>query len=128
MPHAMTIPHTGGPDVLIRQTKTVAKPGPRDVLIRNYATAVNYIDTIIRRGEMPDGMMPALPHTPGVEGAGVVDAVGVVVKSFRPGDRVAWMGPIGAGAMVHTRSSASLTSPAWRTTISRRPPRSPSTP
>ncbi|MEM9626165.1 MAG: zinc-binding dehydrogenase [Pseudomonadota bacterium] len=96
MPYAMMIPHTGGPEVLERQTKAVSEPGTADVLVRNHATAVNFIDTIIRRGEMPDGMMPELPHIPGVEGAGVVEAVGAEVTTLKPGDRVAWMGPIGA--------------------------------
>ena len=46
---------------------------------------------------MPEGMMPSLPHVPGVEGAGVIEALGDGVEGFTVGDRVAWMGPIGAG-------------------------------
>lgn len=41
--------------------------------------------------------MPELPHVPGVEGAGVVEAIGDGAEGFTVGDRVAWMGPIGAG-------------------------------
>ncbi|MEM9630730.1 MAG: quinone oxidoreductase [Pseudomonadota bacterium] len=97
MSYAMLIPETGSPEVLIRQERLVKAPGKGEILIRNHAGAVNFIDTIIRRGEMPEGMMPELPHVPGVEGAGVVEALGEDVREFAVGDRVAWMGPIGAG-------------------------------
>ena len=97
MPYSIEISHTGGPEVLVRQNRSVPVPDTGEVLIRNKATAVNFIDTIIRRGEMPEGMMPSLPHVPGVEGAGVVEALGNGVTGFSIGDRVAWMGPIGAG-------------------------------
>ena len=97
MSFAIVIPETGGPEVLQRQERTLPSPGAGEILIRNYAGAVNFIDTIIRRGEMPEGMMPALPHIPGVEGAGVIEALGAGVEGFALGQRVAWMGPIGAG-------------------------------
>ncbi|WP_422048806.1 quinone oxidoreductase family protein [Shimia sp.] len=97
MPYAIELPHTGAADVLTKVACAPQSPKPNEVLIRNHAAAVNFIDTIIRRGEMPDGMMPDLPHVPGVEGAGVVEAVGEDVAQFAVGDRVAWMGPIGAG-------------------------------
>ncbi|NOC83562.1 zinc-binding dehydrogenase [Ruegeria sp. HKCCD6428] len=41
--------------------------------------------------------MPDLPHVPGVEGAGIVEALGEGAEGFCVGDRVAWIGPIGAG-------------------------------
>ncbi|NOD77639.1 quinone oxidoreductase [Ruegeria sp. HKCCD4332] len=97
MSYAIEITRNGGPDVLRKSDRAVPQPAPGDVLIRNHAGAVNFIDTIIRRGEMPEGMMPTLPHVPGVEGAGVVEALGEGVEGFAMGDRVAWMGPIGAG-------------------------------
>jgi len=98
MGYAISIPRAGSPEVL----ETVALDAPAAVpaghaLVRNRAAAVNFIDTIIRRGEMPAGAMPGFPHVPGVEGAGVVVAVGEGVARVRPGDRVAWMGPIGVG-------------------------------
>ena len=95
--HRVVIPETGAPDVLRQQEAAIPTPGAGEILIRNHAGAVNFIDTIIRRGEMPEGMMPALPHVPGVEGAGVVAGLGDGVEGFALGDRVAWMGPIGAG-------------------------------
>lgn len=97
MSYAIEITRTGGPEVLTKVPCDTPQPGVGEVLIRNHAGAVNFIDTIIRRGEMPEGMMPALPHVPGVEGAGIVEAVGDGVTGFVIGDHVAWMGPIGAG-------------------------------
>jgi NADPH2:quinone reductase len=97
MSYAIEITRTGGPEVLTKVPCDTPQPGVGEVLIRNHAGAVNFIDTIIRRGEMPEGMMPALPHVPGVEGAGIVEAVGDGVTGFLIGDHVAWMGPIGAG-------------------------------
>ncbi|MBD0864693.1 MAG: zinc-binding dehydrogenase [Rhodobacteraceae bacterium] len=97
MSYAVEITKTGGPEVLAKVSSDIPQPSAREILIRNHAGAVNFIDTIIRRGEMPKGMMPDLPHVPGVEGAGIVEAVGDGVDGFAIGDRVAWMGPIGAG-------------------------------
>lgn len=97
MPFAIEITQTGKPDVLCKANRATPTLGAGEILIRNKAGAVNFIDTIIRRGEMPERMMPDLPHVPGVEGAGVVEALGAGVEGFSVGDRVAWMGPIGAG-------------------------------
>ncbi len=98
MPFAVEITQTGKPDVLRKTNRAIPSLDAGEILIRNKAGAVNFIDTIIRRGEMPEGMMPDLPHIPGVEGAGVVEALGARVEGFSVGDRVAWIGPIGAGA------------------------------
>ena len=97
MAYAVQIPETGTPEVLQRIETDIPDVPAGMVRIRNHATAVNFIDTILRRGEMPDGMMPSLPHTPGVEGAGVIDAVGDGVLGLEPGDGVAGRGPLGAG-------------------------------
>ena len=86
----------GGAEVL--ELQPVGRPTPRrgEVLVRNHAAAVNFIDTLVRRGAMPPGSVK-LPHVPGVEGAGVVDAVGEGVTSLSAGDPVVWIGPVGAG-------------------------------
>ena len=97
MNYKVSISKTGPPDVMKLVEYEIPSPGKGDILVRNYATGVNFVDTIIRRGEMPEGMMPELPFTPGVEGAGVVEAVGESVTSVQVGDRVAWMGALGAG-------------------------------
>jgi NADPH2:quinone reductase len=64
------------------------------VLVRNTAVGLNYIDTYHRSGLYP---MP-LPFTLGMEGAGVVEAVGPKVKEFKTGDRVAYAAPVGSYA------------------------------
>ena len=87
MPYAMLIPQTGSPEVLVKQTRPVPTPGAGEILVRNRAAAANFIDTLIRCGDMPEGMMPALPHVPGVEGAGTIEALGEGVKGMATGDR-----------------------------------------
>jgi NADPH2:quinone reductase len=77
----------------------VANPGPGEVLVRNTAVGLNFIDTYQRSGVYP---VP-LPFTPGSEGAGVVEAVGPEVKDLKVGDRIAYSGPIGAYAGVLLR-------------------------
>lgn len=97
MRHKVVFSTTGGPDVLEYVPADMPVPGPQDVVVRNSAAGVNYIDTIIRSGQMPAGLMPALPHVLGVEGSGIVESIGADVASFAPGDRVVWMGPVGSG-------------------------------
>lgn len=96
----ISISAIGGSEVLERIEFDTPIPEAGEVLIRNHAGAVNFIDTIIRRGEMPQGMAPELPHIPGVEGAGVIEAIGegaeALTEGMKVGDRVAWIGPIGA--------------------------------
>jgi NADPH2:quinone reductase len=71
------------------------QPGPGEALVRHEAVGLNYIDVYFRNGLYKT----ALPATPGMEGAGVVLAVGSEVKDLAPGDRVAYAGgPIGAYA------------------------------
>jgi NADPH2:quinone reductase len=77
----------------------VGNPGPGEVLVRNTAVGLNFIDTYQRSGVYP---VP-LPFTPGSEGAGVVEAVGPEVKDLKVGDRIAYSGPIGAYAGVLLR-------------------------
>ncbi|WP_170421770.1 quinone oxidoreductase family protein [Ruegeria arenilitoris] len=96
MSHSIVIPEIGNPSVLQTQEQTPRSPKAGEILIRNHAAAVNFIDTIIRRGEMPEGMMPDLPHIPGVEGAGVVEALGEGIEDIAAGDHVAWTGPVGS--------------------------------
>ena len=117
MSRAILIPETGPPGVLRPSELPTPEPAAGEVLIRNHTGAVNFIDTIIRRGEMPEGLMPALPHVPGVEGAGVIEALGPGVEGFVVGDRVAWMGPIGAGgygshSVIRLRKETFMSSPA----------------
>lgn len=87
---AIRVHETGGPEVLRPGDVTAAEPGEGEARVRVSAAGVNYIDTYHRTGLYPKD----LPFTPGVEGAGVVDAVGPGVEHVEVGDRVAWaMGP-----------------------------------
>lgn len=62
-------------------------PGPEQVLIRHTAIGFNLIETYLRKGLYP---IPSLPAGLGVEGAGVIEAVGRRVNGFKPGQRVAY--------------------------------------
>jgi NADPH2:quinone reductase len=86
----------GGPEVLRFEDTDVGSPGPGQALIRQTAVGLNYIDVYFRSGLYP---APQLPFTPGLEGAGVVEAVGEGVRDLRQGQRVAYAAPpIGAYA------------------------------
>jgi len=74
----------------------VGDPGPGQVKIRQEAAGLNFIDVYHRTGLYKQ----ELPFTPGVEGAGVVDAVGPDVSNVKAGDRVAYGGPVGGYAEV----------------------------
>lgn len=83
---AIRIDQHGGPEVLRLQEVPKPEPGPGQALVRIEACGVNYIDTYHRSGLYP--IEP--PFVPGMEGAGVVEAVGAGVDVVRPGDRVAY--------------------------------------
>src|SRR3984957_17560735 len=85
----------GGPDVLQWEEVDVPPPGPGQVRIRHTAVAVNYRDVLVRNGihavKLPSGL--------GLEGAGIVEAVGTDVGDLKVGDRIACVsGPDGAYA------------------------------
>jgi NADPH2:quinone reductase len=86
----------GGPEVLKLETYEPEKPGPGQVLLRQTAIGLNFIDTYFRTGLYPAA--GGMPFTPGNEGAGVVEAVGEGVKDLAPGQRVAYATAFGAYA------------------------------
>ena len=96
MPHAIRVHETGGPEVLRWEQVEVGEPGPGQVRIRQEAAGLNFIDVYHRTGLYKQ----ELPFTPGVEGAGIVEAVGPGVSGLKAGDRVAYGGPIGGYAEV----------------------------
>ena len=96
MAGVVRVHEVGGPEVLRFEDTDVGSPGPGQALIRQTAVGLNYIDVYFRSGLYPP---PQLPFTPGLEGAGVVEAVGEGVSDLRPGQRVAYAAPpIGAYA------------------------------
>ncbi len=97
MPHAIRIHQTGGPEVLLWEEVDVPAPAAGEATVRHHAVGLNFIDTYHRTGLYP---LP-LPAGIGLEGAGVVEAVGAGVTEVKVGDRVAYAGgPVGAYAEV----------------------------
>ena len=84
---AIVIEQSGGPEVLAYRDAEAGEPAAGQVRVRIEAAGVNYIDTYHRNGLYP----LAMPFTPGVEGAGVVDAVGDGVEGLAAGDRVVYV-------------------------------------
>jgi NADPH2:quinone reductase len=95
MSRAIRVHDYGGPDVLKWEEVTVGDPGPGEVKIKQTAVGLNYIDVYLRTGLYPQ---PSFPFIPGMEGAGVVTAVGEGVRDLKVGRRVAYAGPVGAYA------------------------------
>jgi NADPH2:quinone reductase len=85
---------TGGPEMMQWEEIPTPKPGPGEVLIRNTAIGLNFLDTYFRNGLYP----AALPLTLGSEGAGVIESLGPKVKDFKVGDHVGYVDPIGSYA------------------------------
>lgn len=88
MTSAIVMHATGGPDVLQWEAVELAEMQAHEVLLRHTAIGVNYHDTYVRSGLYKT---LALPGIPGIEAAGVVEAVGSDVRDFKPGDRVAYV-------------------------------------
>ncbi len=87
---AIQFDQLGGPEVLklVEMPKPEARPGT--VLIRVRAAGINFADTLFRQGQYL--VQPKLPDTPGLEAAGVVEAIGDGVANLKPGMRVAGLG------------------------------------
>jgi len=91
---AIQVQKTGGPEVLTLVDLPVPSPKPNEVVVHILAAGVNFIDVYFREGRYP----APLPFVDGQEAAGVVHEVGSEVRSFRPGDRVAYTGALGSYA------------------------------
>ncbi len=100
---AIRVHETGGPEALRLEDLAVPVPGKGEALVKIEAAGVNYTDIYYRMGWTKS----VLPFTAGVEAAGVVERVGPDVSGLKPGDRVAYTGPLGAYA-----EYAAV--PAWR--------------
>lgn len=77
----------GAPSVLGYERETITEPGPGEVRVRQEAIGLNFVDTYYRDGKFP---VKSFPYTPGVEAAGVIEAVGPWVTEFNVGDRVGY--------------------------------------
>lgn len=84
---AIQISQYGGPEVLKVKDVSIGKPSKGQALVRLKAAGINFIDIYQRRGRYP----VTLPYIPGMEGAGIVEAVGEGVTNVKAGDRVAYV-------------------------------------
>ena len=80
----------GSPDVFKWENIDVPDPKFDEVLIKNTAVGVNYIDTYHRRGMPHPWPVPDLPIVLGIEGVGIVEDIGSDIIDFKKGDRVAY--------------------------------------
>ena len=104
--HAIRARETGGPEVMNWEEVDVGDPGPGEIRIRHGAVGLNYIDTYHRSGLYP---IAEYPFTPGLEGAGTVEATGEGVADLAAGDRVAYAAPpMGAYAEVRLMTAANV--------------------
>ncbi|BAQ70281.1 alcohol dehydrogenase zinc-binding domain protein [Rhodovulum sulfidophilum] len=103
MPHVVELSAPGGVQNLSLISRDIGNPGPGEIRLRQTGAGLNFIDIYQRRGIYP---LP-MPAVLGVEGAGVVEAVGDGVAQFTAGDRVAYAGAVGGYAEVRLL-------PAWR--------------
>lgn len=105
MVKAIRINRAGGPEVMELVDVEVGAPGPGEARVRHEAIGVNFIDVYFRTGLYPATMPAGL----GMEGAGVVEAIGEGVTEVKVGDRVAYAGrPIGAYAQARVMPAAIL--------------------
>jgi len=91
---AIQVTKTGGPEVLTLADIPAPKPKTNEVLVKISASGVNFIDVYFREGRYPT----PLPFVAGQEASGVVSEIGSDVKTFKPGDRVAYTNIMGAYA------------------------------
>ena len=91
---AIQVQKAGGPEALTLVDIPAPKPKPNEAVVKVAAAGVNFIDVHIREGRYPS----SLPFIMGQEASGIVSEIGADVKSFKPGDRVAYTGIAGAYA------------------------------
>ena len=107
MTQAIRIHSTGGPEVMQWDEVPTPEPGANEALIKHEAVGLNYIDVYFRSGLYK---APHMPLTIGMEGAGTVVSIGAAVTNVKPGDRVAYAGPIGGYATFRTIAADRLVS------------------
>jgi NADPH:quinone reductase-like Zn-dependent oxidoreductase len=99
---ALFIAAHGGLDALQHGERPDAEPGPGEILVRVEAAALNRLDLFVLAG-IP-GVPIALPHVPGADGCGVVEALGAGVKGPAPGTRVVIQPGLSCGACEFCRA------------------------
>lgn len=96
MPNAIVLRQHGGPETLRTEPIDTGTPGPGEIRLRQTAIGVNFHDIYVRSGLYASLTLPGIP---GIEAAGIVEAIGPDVTHLRPGDRIAYVtGAYGAYA------------------------------
>lgn len=97
MTKAIRIHRYGGPEEMVLGEVPDTPPGPGEVRIRHRAIGVNFTDTHARRGDYAESRVLTSPVTIGLEGMGVIEALGTGVTRFAAGDRVGYVSrPLGS--------------------------------
>ena len=102
MTKAIRLYEQGGPEVLKYEDIKLTAPGPGEAQVHHKAIGLNFIDVYHRSGLYP---LPQFPWTIGMEGAGVIEAIGEGVSEVAVGDRVAYASPP-PGAYADARNMA----------------------
>src|SRR5580698_7719675 len=92
---AILLPQTGGVESLIYGEYPAPHPKENEVLVRLDHSALNHVDVWVRQGSA--AYAPPLPHIPGADGAGVVEALGSNAEGVSVGDRVVIIPGISCG-------------------------------
>ncbi|MBT2459213.1 alcohol dehydrogenase catalytic domain-containing protein [Streptomyces sp. ISL-86] len=122
MPFTVSYDRFGGPEVLTLAETGLPQPAPHEVRVKVKAAGVNPLDNKIRRGDLAGVFPTVFPVVPGVDAAGVIDAIGESVTAFSVGDEVFGVTPAGSYAQ-YALMPAPVAKPSslpWET-----PPRSP---
>jgi NADPH2:quinone reductase len=92
MVRTVVVNEVGGPQAMRIVDRDPGEPRAGEIRLRHRAVGINFADVHYRRGTAPPHAMAQLPFpfTPGLEGAGVVEAVGPGVTALRSGDRVGY--------------------------------------
>jgi len=106
MTKAIRMHEHGGPDVLKWEDVDVSAPGPGEVLIKQTAVGLNFVDTYHRTNQM--GNTVTFPMTLGVQGAGVIEVLGPDVTGLTVGDRVNYTGLMGSYAEARVVPAAQM--------------------
>jgi NADPH:quinone reductase len=103
---AWQVGELGEPAEVLRPVEvTVPRPGPDQVLVEVYSTALNFPDVLLARGQYQE--RPALPFVPGIEFCGIIVAVGAGVDPHRVGERVVGVSALPHGALAKYTVAAS---------------------
>lgn len=107
-PCAIVLQQPGGPEVLRLQPIDLPPPGPGEIRLRHTAIGVNFHDVYVRSGLYKTLVLPGVP---GLEAAGVIEAVGDGVTGLQVGQRVAWLTRAYGGYASHRNLPADLALP-----------------